>query len=75
MHGVMLFICKVSGDAGGFTTTLLFYLQDGTPPGLGTVTDVSSPVRSGFSIEVKWDCGREYGYRMGNEGCYDLQQA
>ena len=71
----MLIISKVSGDCGGFTTILLFCLQDGKLPGLGTVTGVSSPVRIGYSIEVKWDCGNRNSYRMGYKGCYDLQQA
>ena len=74
VHGVMLFISKVSGDGGGFTTTLLFYLQDGTPPGLGTVTKVSSRFKTSY-IEVRWDYGHQNNYRMGVDGCYDLRQA
>ena len=45
--------------------------QDGTPPGVGTVT---GELRNGW-IEVNWDHGGANSYRMGAEGKYDLQLA
>ena len=45
--------------------------QDGSPPGVGTVT---GELRNGW-IEVNWDHGGANSYRMGAEGKYDLQLA
>ena len=49
-------------------------LQDGTPPGLGTVTNVPSDLTTGC-ITVHWDSGRANSYRMGVGGCYDVELA
>ncbi|XP_062386938.1 soluble scavenger receptor cysteine-rich domain-containing protein SSC5D-like [Sardina pilchardus] len=46
--------------------------QDGTPPGLGRVIGQLS--ESGW-IQVRWDNGHQYKYRMGAEGKYDLKLA
>ncbi len=43
--------------------------QDGSPPGVGTVT---GELRNGW-IEVQWDHGGSNSYRMGAEGKFDLQ--
>ncbi|XP_062388283.1 deleted in malignant brain tumors 1 protein-like isoform X3 [Sardina pilchardus] len=45
--------------------------QDGTPPGLGRVDQLGE---SGW-IQVRWDNGHQYKYRMGREGKYDLKLA
>lgn len=45
--------------------------QDGSPPGVGTVT---GELRNGW-IEVQWDHGGANSYRMGAEGKFDLQLA
>ncbi|KAF5890150.1 Fc receptor-like protein 5 isoform X1, partial [Clarias magur] len=46
--------------------------QDGPPPGLGRVI---SELRKDGWISVQWDTGSTNGYRMGNEGKYDLKLA
>eukprot|EP00049_Salpingoeca_infusionum_P015690 m.307121 g.307121 ORF g.307121 m.307121 type:complete len:2248 (-) comp15932_c0_seq1:1557-8300(-) len=44
--------------------------QDGSPPGGGTVQEKLS---STSWVKVKWDGGHNNSYRMGAEGCFDLQ--
>ncbi|XP_077999464.1 E3 ubiquitin-protein ligase TRIM56-like [Glandiceps talaboti] len=46
--------------------------QDG---GVGSVGRVMSQVDAGGWVKVKWDCGLEGNYRMGNSNKYDLQLA
>ena len=49
-------------------------MQDGTPPGLGPVTDVPSDLKTGW-VNVRWDSGAANQYQMGVEDCYDLELA
>nr|KAG5708186.1 hypothetical protein BaRGS_021120 [Batillaria attramentaria] len=44
--------------------------QDGSPPGPGTVTD--APASKGW-VNVTWDAGDSNNYRLGAQGCYDLE--
>ncbi|XP_076452555.1 uncharacterized protein LOC143288146 [Babylonia areolata] len=43
-------------------------IQDGDPPGLGTVTQIA-----GNEVRVLWDCGGQHWYHMGTPGRCSLQ--
>ncbi|KAK7088442.1 hypothetical protein V1264_022363 [Littorina saxatilis] len=46
-----------------------YYHQDGGGP--GTVTTILSPYGQGW-VDVRWDNGNQWDYRMGEGGYYDL---
>ena len=53
------------------TVYLFAFLQDGVPPGPGTVTGLNVGLCPGW-VEVEWDAGESYNYRMGDDNAYDL---
>ncbi|KAL8578274.1 hypothetical protein ACOMHN_005665 [Nucella lapillus] len=48
--------------------------SDGSPPGVGTVTQVDADLKTG-GVRVRWDCGGHYEYRMGYNNRYSLKFA
>ncbi|KAL8604904.1 hypothetical protein ACOMHN_028532 [Nucella lapillus] len=49
--------------------------QDGSPPGVGTVTDVPADLKTVY-VRVRWDCeSKSKPYYMGNKNIYELKFA
>ena len=51
----------------------LMLLQDGRPPGVGTVIGWDEDKKDW--IDVRWDSGGQNAYRMGADNKYDLEVA